>query len=408
MQAQRLKPDPNHAGSAPSGATARRSHSPAPIARSVNEPCACGGGCPRCSDQGLPGDFSQVRFHPSAPEVTTPLHARAVTMGQDIYFRPGEFRPGTPAGEKLIAHELAHTLQTRLGRTEKSHPTAAPTEVALEDNADALATGKTSEVIPAPAGRPLRSPLPGESTADTARREELLGSIRRAEASLINLLSSGGLITTDEVAAERASVRGVIVPASTSGRSDENFISYSDRNRMIQRILRSLITMADFYRANPIPSALPPAVLAPKETPDAPDYYNTTISTPEGNSSYGSANSAWTQLQAAYELYLVGQGLPSFEYWVDEIYLIPDYTITPGAARGARRLSRGIASGAYMVFPDVEHEPYNYWRLDGYTAAPRGAQIIEFWHDDIGYYYMLHDQRIDVPSPWSSDLPRTR
>lgn len=408
MQAQRLKPDSNYAGSSPPVAAARRSHSTAQIARSVNELCACGGGCPRCSDNRLPGDFSQVRFHPSAPEVTGPLRARAVTMGQDIYFRPGEFRPGTPAGEKLIAHELAHTLQTRPGRTEQSHPAGGPAEAALEDNADALATGETSVVIPAPSGLPLRSPLPGESTADTTRREELLGSIRQAENSLLNLLTTGGLINTDEAAAERAGVRGVVVPASTAGRSDENFISYSDRNRMIQRILRSLIAMADFYRTNPIPATLPPATLAPKDTPDAPDYFDTVITTPEGSSSYGGAHSAWTQLQAAYELYLLSQGLPSIDYWVDAVYLIPDYTITTGAARGAPRLSRGIASGAYMVFPDVEHEPYNYWRLDGYTAMPRGAQIIEFWHDDIGYYYMLHDQRIDVPSPWSSDRPRTR
>ncbi len=378
--------------------------SPAPHAA----PCACGGTCPQCGPL-IPNpachdkDFSSVRLHPSAPEITTPLHARAVTFGQDIYFHPSHYAPDTPKGQALIAHELAHTQQTKLGGENPSeHP---PAEKTLEENADALATGKTSDIVAAPSGVPLRSPLPGESTPDTARREELLGSIRQAEASLINLLSSGGLITTDEVAAERAGVRGVIAPASTSGRSDENFISYSDRNRMVQRILHSLIAMADYYRTHPLPGALPPAVLAPRATPNARDYYDTVISTPEGNSSYGSANSAWTQLQAAYELYLISQGQSSFAFWVDDIYLIPDYTITPGAARGAPRLSRGIASGAYMVFPDVEHEPYRYWRLDGFTPVPRGAQIIEFWHDDIGYYYMLHDQRIDVPSPWSSDQP---
>jgi hypothetical protein len=347
----------------------------------------------------MPAQPAEVRIHPSAPEVTTPLHARAVTIGQDIYFQPAHYTPHTATGQALLAHELAHTQQTELGKKNPAPP--SPSEKTLEENADALATGKTTDVITAPAGLPLRSPLPGESAPDNARREELLCSIRQAENSLLNLLATGGLINTDEVAAERAGVRGVIVPASTSGRSDENFISYPDRNRMIQRILRSLIAMADFYGSNPIPSTLPSATLAPKVTPNAPDYFDTVITTPGGSSSYGGARSAWTQLQAAYELYLLSQGLPSINYWVDAAYLIPDYTITAGAARGAPRLSRGIASGAYMVFPDVEHDPYNYWRLDGYTATPRGVQIIEFWHDDIGYYYMLHDQRIDVPSPWS-------
>jgi hypothetical protein len=26
--------------------------------------------------------------------------------------------------------------------------------------------------------------------------------------------------------------------------------------------------------------------------------------------------------------------------------------------------------------------------------------IVEFWHDDLGYYYTNHGRRIDVPSPW--------
>src|SRR5438445_393240 len=63
--------------------------------------CPCGGGCPRCTRaaRNLPSkDFSGVRFHSSAPEVTTPLRARAVTVGQDIYFHPDEFAPGTSDG----------------------------------------------------------------------------------------------------------------------------------------------------------------------------------------------------------------------------------------------------------------------------------------------------------------------
>ncbi len=37
--------------------------------------------------------------------------ADAVTLGDDVYFAEGEYRPGDPAGDDLLAHELAHVVQ---------------------------------------------------------------------------------------------------------------------------------------------------------------------------------------------------------------------------------------------------------------------------------------------------------
>jgi hypothetical protein len=58
-------------------------------------------------------DFANVRVHAdsNAAETTSGLHARAFTVGSDIYFGPGQYAPGTAAGDKLLAHELAHTIQ---------------------------------------------------------------------------------------------------------------------------------------------------------------------------------------------------------------------------------------------------------------------------------------------------------
>lgn len=39
------------------------------------------------------------------------LGARAYTLGHDIHFGPGEYRPGSVEGDRLIAHELVHTIQ---------------------------------------------------------------------------------------------------------------------------------------------------------------------------------------------------------------------------------------------------------------------------------------------------------
>jgi hypothetical protein len=58
-------------------------------------------------------DFSGVRIHTDqhAAALAAQLGARAFTIGRDIYFAKGEFRPDRPEGWELVAHELTHTLQ---------------------------------------------------------------------------------------------------------------------------------------------------------------------------------------------------------------------------------------------------------------------------------------------------------
>ena len=41
------------------------------------------------------------------------IGARAFTYGQDIYFGAGQYNPESSSGKKLLAHELAHTVQQR-------------------------------------------------------------------------------------------------------------------------------------------------------------------------------------------------------------------------------------------------------------------------------------------------------
>jgi hypothetical protein len=54
-----------------------------------------------------------VRIHTDgeAARLNRMISARAFTTGNDIFFGSGEFRPHTPAGERMLAHELAHTRQ---------------------------------------------------------------------------------------------------------------------------------------------------------------------------------------------------------------------------------------------------------------------------------------------------------
>jgi Domain of unknown function (DUF4157) len=62
-------------------------------------------------------DFSHVRIHSDeqATKSARSVGARAYTVGQQVVFGQGEYAPDTAQGRRLLAHELAHTLQQRHG-----------------------------------------------------------------------------------------------------------------------------------------------------------------------------------------------------------------------------------------------------------------------------------------------------
>jgi Domain of unknown function (DUF4157) len=62
-------------------------------------------------------DLSAVRVHTdqSAADLAGRLGARAFTVGTDIAFSAGQFRPAGPDGRLLLAHELTHVLQQTVG-----------------------------------------------------------------------------------------------------------------------------------------------------------------------------------------------------------------------------------------------------------------------------------------------------
>jgi hypothetical protein len=62
-------------------------------------------------------DLSDVRVHTGADAAddARSLRARAFTVGQDVSFAAGQYQPGTQEGERLLTHELVHTVQQRGG-----------------------------------------------------------------------------------------------------------------------------------------------------------------------------------------------------------------------------------------------------------------------------------------------------
>ena len=61
--------------------------------------------------------FNEVRIHTGAEaaDLARSVNAHAFTVGRDVFFGEGRYRPQTEDGKRLIAHELTHTLQQKAG-----------------------------------------------------------------------------------------------------------------------------------------------------------------------------------------------------------------------------------------------------------------------------------------------------
>jgi hypothetical protein len=99
--------------------------------------------------------FSGVRVHDdsAAASMNSRLSARAVTAGNDIAFGRGEYRPGSLAGDLLIAHELAHVVQQRGARSaavREESPGGRMEEEADRAALAAVLAGKSAPLTSAP------------------------------------------------------------------------------------------------------------------------------------------------------------------------------------------------------------------------------------------------------------------
>ena len=72
--------------------------------------------------QAMGADFSGVRVHTDAQsdQLNKLIQAKAFTTGQDVFFRQGEYNPGSRGGQELIAHELTHVVQQSGGTVQRS------------------------------------------------------------------------------------------------------------------------------------------------------------------------------------------------------------------------------------------------------------------------------------------------
>jgi hypothetical protein len=93
---------------------------PAPAhVQSTVDQARAGGGTPLSPEtradmeSRLGRDFGGVRVHSGAPAAAAAqaVGAKAFTVGNDVFFGAGRYRPETDGGKRLLAHELVHTVQ---------------------------------------------------------------------------------------------------------------------------------------------------------------------------------------------------------------------------------------------------------------------------------------------------------
>ncbi len=80
--------------------------------------------------QAMGADFSGVRVHTDSKsdQLNQSIQAKAFTTGQDMFFRQGEYQPGSRGGQELIAHELTHVVQQNGGAVDSASNTIAREE----------------------------------------------------------------------------------------------------------------------------------------------------------------------------------------------------------------------------------------------------------------------------------------
>lgn len=141
--------------------------------------------------EALAHDLSGVRVHsdPEAHSIARSVQSVAFSYGSDIYFTSGSYRPGDPAGQHLLGHELAHVAQPASGSGVIGR---------ADDPAEAAADRAATGVVTALRRRAANAAGPLGS-----------GVVRRSPALVIRRL-----LDTPEKMELRYGVKDMVVPAN--------------------------------------------------------------------------------------------------------------------------------------------------------------------------------------------------
>jgi hypothetical protein len=144
-------------------------------------------------------DFSKVRIHADARanESARSVNALAYTVGRQIVFDAGQYRPEAASGRRLLAHELTHVTQQPARLSSDTQLSLGATADGHEREAEhaSLTLPLVSEKNP-----PTRQTMLGRSSAARATATVAAGTIQRQVTFLAPGGGFGGLMERDRSA----------------------------------------------------------------------------------------------------------------------------------------------------------------------------------------------------------------
>jgi len=156
-------------------------------------------------------DLGGVRIHTDAPAARAAkmLSAEAFTVGGDIHFAEGRYRPDTIPGRRLLAHELTHTVQQGggTGSIARSSEVVSQPHDASEREADSVADRVA-------AGSPVTSGI-STSPAMIQRQDDGSGGGDNGGSSLWDNLTGAAKSVVGTIAQGAENIGSAVVGAFT-------------------------------------------------------------------------------------------------------------------------------------------------------------------------------------------------
>lgn len=132
-------------------------------------------------------DLGGVRVHAdrNAASLATRFDARALSVGSDLVFGDGQYQPRTTVGRRLLAHELAHSVQGVPGRQEAGNPRLDRLRTLLDEGEEEDSIALMRELTRSESDQVLWSSAFQEEVVDTFDDEEMLRAVNALGGTLV-------------------------------------------------------------------------------------------------------------------------------------------------------------------------------------------------------------------------------
>jgi hypothetical protein len=161
-------------------------------------------------------DFSGVRVHTDAMAASSAqqLHSLAFTVGEEIVFGSGQYAPKNRFGRGLLAHELAHVVQTQSTSSKMGMALAIQPDDAAERQADSVGR-QVAMGLPLRDWNPATPPSVLNLAPETWFRGEVEGLASAKDGGVVHDLGDGTYFSDRmDVAKQYAELRSPTDPAA--------------------------------------------------------------------------------------------------------------------------------------------------------------------------------------------------